>query len=100
MTNLRTVIFFLNDIFYCCRPQRCFHGKCGLDFDPSAGARVGVLPRYAKSGDEVVWLSIEPGWVWHFVNGWDEDENLIRIFGCRSREVVFESPIGNRECVF
>lgn len=39
---------------------------------PDNGARVGLLPRHGGSAD-VVWLEVEPCWVYHPLNAYDEN---------------------------
>jgi carotenoid cleavage dioxygenase-like enzyme len=42
-------------------------------FDATRPLRWGVLPRNAKAGDRIRWISTaRPGMVWHVVNAWEE----------------------------
>jgi carotenoid cleavage dioxygenase len=50
-------------------------------FQPKFGARIGVLPRHA-AGDQVRWFDIEPCFVFHFLNAWEEGD-VITAYGCR-----------------
>lgn len=43
---------------------------------PEAGARVGVMPRRG-SGDDVRWLGIEPCYVFHVLNAYDEGDQVV-----------------------
>ncbi|MEJ5254519.1 MAG: carotenoid oxygenase family protein [Acidimicrobiales bacterium] len=52
-------------------------------WEPSNGARIGILPREATSGDEIRWFEIEPCYVFHFLNAWD-DGTVVTVDGCRA----------------
>ena len=45
-------------------------------FDPSAGARLGVMPRNGTNVD-VRWFEIDPCYVFHPVNAYDVDEKIV-----------------------
>ena len=45
-------------------------------FDPSAGARLGVMPRNGTNAD-VRWFEIDPCYVFHPVNAYDVDEKIV-----------------------
>lgn len=45
-------------------------------FDPSAGARLGVMPRNGTNAD-VRWFEIDPCYVFHPVNAYDGDEKIV-----------------------
>ena len=53
-------------------------GRPGLPFrwDPGAGARLGVLPR-SGSGADVQWASMDPCYVFHVVNAFDDGERTV-----------------------
>jgi carotenoid cleavage dioxygenase len=57
-------------------------GGTGIRWDAAQGARIGVLPRGA-SADAISWTEIEPCYVFHFLNGWDEDGKVV-VDACRS----------------
>ena len=60
-------------------------------WQPEHGARIGVIPRHGV-GTEVRWFEIDPCFVFHFLNAWD-DGNTIVAYGCRmpSIDLDFES---------
>jgi carotenoid cleavage dioxygenase len=60
-------------------------------WQPGFGARIGVLPRHGGAG-EVRWFEIEPCYVFHFLNAWEEEGRLVLI-GCRmpSIDLDFDS---------
>lgn len=62
-------------------------------WQPQHGARIGVLPRHGDN-DEVRWFEIEPCFVFHFLNAW-EDGDVITAYGCRmpSIELDFEARL-------
>lgn len=49
---------------------------------PDRGARIGVLDRGAP-GDTIRWVEVDPFWVFHFLNGWDDGEAVV-VEGCRA----------------
>jgi carotenoid cleavage dioxygenase len=50
-------------------------------WQPQHGARIGVIPRHGD-GSTVRWFPIDPCFVFHFLNAWD-DGNTIVAYGCR-----------------
>jgi len=46
-------------------------------------ARIGLLPRSATSGDEVVWCSIDPCFAFHPLNSYDLDDGRVVVDICR-----------------
>jgi carotenoid cleavage dioxygenase-like enzyme len=56
-------------------------------WQPQHGARIGVVPRLGGD-DDVRWFEIEPCFVFHFLNAWEEDDgDTIVAFGCRMPSV-------------
>lgn len=45
-------------------------------FNPAYGARIGLLPRYGQSAD-VRWFEIEPCYIYHTLNAWDEGADRV-----------------------
>jgi len=58
-----------------------------VQWEPEHGARVGVLPREGPA-DAIRWLEIEPGYVLHFLNAWEQDARIV-VDGCRFRRMDF-----------
>lgn len=56
--------------------ERLASGGQAFDWEPQNGARIGVLPRYAE-GSEVRWLDVEPGYVFHVFNAWEESGGIM-----------------------
>ncbi len=56
-------------------------------WQPDLGCRIGVLPRHATS-DTTRWFEIDPMYVFHFLNAWEEPgTNRIVAIGCRMPSV-------------
>lgn len=60
------------------------HG--GFKFDPSAGARVGVMPREGSNAD-VRWFEVEPGTVFHALNSYEVGNSVV-IQVCRAGAIM------------
>ncbi len=45
-------------------------------WDPDAGARLGVLPRFGTD-DDVVWIDVDPCYVFHVVNAYDDGPQIV-----------------------
>lgn len=61
-------------------------GEPAITWQPEQGARIGVLPLDGEKGD-VRWAEIEPCYVFHFVNAWEEDGAIV-VDGCRSSRLM------------
>jgi carotenoid cleavage dioxygenase-like enzyme len=57
-------------------------GGTFIRWQPQHGARIGVMARQSDH-DAVRWFDLDPFFVFHFVNGWDEDGQVV-IDGCRA----------------
>jgi carotenoid cleavage dioxygenase-like enzyme len=64
--------------------EAMLRGEPGITWQPDNGARIGVMPRDATTGDEVRWTEIEPCFVFHFLNGWTDPDGTVVVDGCRS----------------
>ncbi|MEI7592115.1 MAG: carotenoid oxygenase family protein [Actinomycetes bacterium] len=58
------------------------HGGTSITWQPQHGSRIGVLPRDA-SQDDVTWFELDPFFVFHFLNSWDDGDTIV-IDGCRA----------------
>ena len=57
-------------------------GGTGISWQPQHGARIGVMPRDGGN-DDVVWFELDPFFVFHFLNGWDDGDTVV-VDGCRA----------------
>lgn len=57
-------------------------GGPGISWEPSNGARIGVLDR-AAIDDEVTWIDVDPFFVFHFLNAFDDGDTVV-VTGCRA----------------
>ena len=57
-------------------------GGTSISWQPQHGARIGVLPRDG-AGDDVTWFEMDPFFVFHFLNGWDDGDTVV-VDGCRA----------------
>jgi carotenoid cleavage dioxygenase len=59
-------------------------------WQPDLGARIGVMPRHGSDAD-VRWFDIDPCYVFHFLNAWEEvgsdGHERIVAYGCRMPNV-------------
>jgi carotenoid cleavage dioxygenase-like enzyme len=58
------------------------NGGTSISWQPQHGARIGVLPRDGGS-DDVTWFEMDPFFVFHFLNGWDDGDTVV-VDGCRA----------------
>ena len=57
-------------------------GGTPIRWEPQHGARIGVMPRDGENED-VTWFELDPFFVFHFLNGWDEGDTVV-VDGCRA----------------
>jgi carotenoid cleavage dioxygenase len=57
-------------------------GGAPISWQPQCGARIGVMPRHGGD-DDVRWHEIDPCYVFHFVNAWEEGDAIV-VDGCRA----------------
>jgi carotenoid cleavage dioxygenase-like enzyme len=57
-------------------------GGTPIAWKPEHGSRIGVMPRDGGN-DEVTWFELDPFFVFHFLNGWDEGDTVV-VDGCRA----------------
>jgi len=56
-------------------------GRHKLRFHPEIATRFGILPRHGDGG-AIRWFEVEPCFLYHVVNAWEEGERVIMV-GCR-----------------
>jgi carotenoid cleavage dioxygenase len=71
-----------------------FKGGGPFRFEPSLGARFGVLPRRGK-GTEIRWFEAEPCYVFHTFTAYDEGDEVV-LLGCRSSDFPAQITPPNR----
>ena len=59
--------------------------KLPIRFAPEFGARLGVLPRY-ETGDKIRWFDIDPCFVFHVLNAFEQGEDEVVLLACRSEQ--------------
>ncbi len=64
--------------------ENVLQGKPLLQFDPSLGARIGVLAKKAE-GKTIRWFPVKPCFVFHTLNAWEAGDEVILV-GCRMKE--------------
>jgi carotenoid cleavage dioxygenase-like enzyme len=62
--------------------QAMMSGGTSISWQPEHGARIGVLTRSATT-DTVTWFEMDPFFVFHFLNGWDDGDTVV-VDGCRA----------------
>jgi carotenoid cleavage dioxygenase len=77
----RHVVFF--DLPAAFDLEAMLRGGAFIRWRPELGARIGVLPRDG-GGDDISWIEVDPFYVFHFLNGWDEPDGTIVVDGCRA----------------
>jgi carotenoid cleavage dioxygenase-like enzyme len=65
-------------------PKKMVSEKALFNFDKNHPSRIGVLPRYAKSPDDIKWFTVEDSIVIHVANSFEiEEENKIVLIASR-----------------
>jgi carotenoid cleavage dioxygenase len=77
----RNVVFF--DLPAVFDLDAMLSGGTGIRWEPSAGARIGVMPRDAGV-DGICWIEVDPFFVFHFLNAWDTGDDTVVVDGCRA----------------
>jgi carotenoid cleavage dioxygenase-like enzyme len=69
-------------------------------WQPQLGARIGVMPRHGSNSD-VRWFDIDPCYVFHFLNSWEETgpdgHERIVAFGCRMPRIDLDFEADSKE---
>jgi len=79
--------------------MNAMNGGSMMRWDPSQGTRIGVLPRGAD-GDQIKWIEIDPCYVVHFFNAWDDGDRIeLRAprFATMPGGFDFDNPTGREE---
>lgn len=79
VTATRVVVFDLPAVFDL---DALMAGGEGIGWRPDNGARIGVLDRGAP-GDTIRWTEVDPFWVFHFMNAYDDGDAVV-VHGCRA----------------
>lgn len=57
--------------------DRAMAGQPPFVWEPSQGASLGIVPRGATSADAVRWVEMEPKFVFHFMNAFEQGERIM-----------------------
>jgi carotenoid cleavage dioxygenase-like enzyme len=57
-------------------PTAAKAGRFKLHFDRTVPSRFGVIPRYGAA-DEIRWFEAEPCFIYHSVNAWEDDDEVV-----------------------
>lgn len=68
-------------------------GRYKLDFERSLPSRFAVLPRYGD-GSRVRWFEAAPGYIYHVVNSWEEDGEIV-LDVCRVKDPQHQPRISH-----
>lgn len=66
----------LMDLPYINDPEALKAGRSRIVFREDWPSRFGVIPRFGNS-DEVRWFEAEPAYIYHVVNAWEQDDEII-----------------------
>jgi carotenoid cleavage dioxygenase-like enzyme len=69
--------------------------KLPYTWNPAHQARVGLLPRDGSPGD-IRWFEVEPCWVFHTLNAYDDDSGRVVIDLCRYQGAYDVSTLDGR----
>jgi carotenoid cleavage dioxygenase-like enzyme len=95
ITATRSIFFDYNNRYH--SPTEIMTGKAKSIYsvETNIPARFGILPRYAKSDAEMVWIEVPPAVVFHFLNAWDEGDEVV-VWGCASSSIDLDN-LGGEE---
>lgn len=82
ITETKVIIFDLPAVM---DVEALISGGTGFYWNADRGARIGVLERGAP-GDTIRWISVDPFWVFHFLNAYDDGDQIV-VTGCRSSQL-------------
>ena len=74
LTDTRVVVFDLPVVFSLEAAMSGLALPC--QWDPAYHARIGLLPR-TGTGDDVVWLDVDPCYVYHPLNAYDDGDRVV-----------------------
>lgn len=83
VTKHNVVFFDLPAVFDI---NAAFAGGPMISWKPENGARIGVMPRDGGNAD-IVWIEVDPFYVFHFLNAWDADDSCVIVTGCRTERL-------------
>ncbi|MDG2026884.1 MAG: carotenoid oxygenase family protein [Acidimicrobiales bacterium] len=69
------------DLPVCFSLDKAMQGEAPFGWNPDNGTRLGVMPRDGGDAD-VRWFDIEPGYVLHPVNSWEDGDKIVLVV-CR-----------------
>ncbi len=74
----------LMDLSLFADPEALAAGRYKVGFHADYPSRFGIIPRLGGP-DELRWFSAEPCYIYHVVNSWEEDDEVVLV-GCRVKE--------------
>ena len=81
------------------RPARMLRDKFPVEYEPSHGARIGLMPRScaksAEAAERTVWVDVEPCVVLHTMNAYEESDGTVVLTALRSLPTTPESFIAS-----
>lgn len=69
--------------------ERAMEGNMPFSLDADSPTMIAILPRHAKTADEVKWFKAKSAYTFHFVNAW-EDGHTIKVVGCAADSFSFD----------
>ena len=53
-------------------------------------ARYGLLKRFSKTADDIIWFELPCHYCFHYGNAWEEKDGKVVLWGCKAVELDFE----------
>lgn len=72
---------------------RAARGEPAYAWEPSRGAFLGVMPR-DRGAEAIRWLTLDPCYVYHVMNAWDEDDTIVADVMQSPSAPLFPDPDG------
>ena len=94
ITSTRSIFFDYNNRYHSPKELMTGQAKSMYVVEENLPARFGILSRYAASDADMVWIEVPTAVVFHFLNAWDEGDEVV-IWGCAASSIDLDNLGGD-----
>ena len=94
ITSTRSIFFDYNNQYHSPKEIMTGQAKSMYVVDKSLSVRFGILPRYAQNDKNIVWIDVPFAVVFHFLNAWDEGDEVV-VWGCAASSIDLDNIGGD-----